>query len=162
MASGENNERMRLTAVGDREIVISRVFDAPQTTLFETLTEPAHLKKWFGAFGWSVEECELDLKQNGKWHSVLTGPYGWKVGLHGSYLEVDRPDKLVHTTAFDCTPGQSTATTLLIEEDGKTTLKGTILYESKLVRDSVLFCGLEYSAAECHEKLAAYLAEIQK
>jgi uncharacterized protein YndB with AHSA1/START domain len=141
----------------DREIVIARVFDAPRALVFEAMTSPEHLPHWYGPRGWSLPVCEIDLRPGGSWHYVMRSPDGSEMGLRGVYREVEPPDRLVTTESFDDYPGESVNTLVLSEEDGKTTVTATVLYESKEIRDAVRDSGMEGGAAETYDRLGEHL-----
>ena len=156
----KNTGTLKVTTPSDREIVLTRVFDAPRSLVFDALTKPELLKRWFGPRGWSLVVCEIDLRVGGKWRFVLRGPDGHEMGMRGVYREIVPPDRSVHTESFDDYPGESIVTTVLVEQGGKTTLTGTILYESKEIRDAVINSGMEHGAAESHDRLAELLASM--
>lgn len=154
----KNTGTLKVTTPSDREIVLTRVFDAPRSLVFDALTKPELLKRWFGPRGWSLVVCEVDLKVGGAWRYVLRGPTGADMVMRGVYREIAPPERSVHTESFDDFPGESVVTTVLVEDRGRTTLTGTILYPSKEIRDAVIQSGMEHGAAECHDKLAELLA----
>ena len=156
----KNTGTLQVTTPTEREIVLTRVFDAPRTLVFDAFTKPELLKRWFGPRGWSLAVCEVDLKVGGKWRFVLRGPDGRDMGMRGVYREIAAPDRSVHTESFDDFPGESIVTTLLVEDRGKTTLTATVRYPSQEVRDAVIKSGMEHGAAESYDKLAEYLASI--
>ena len=156
----KNSGTLKVTTPSDREVVLTRVFDAPRTLVYDALTKPELLKRWFGPRGWSLVECEVDLRVGGAWRFVLHGPGGRTMVMHGVYRELLRPERTVHTESMDDYPGESLVTGVLVEENGKTTLTGTILYESKEMRDAVIASGMEHGAAETYDKLAEHLAAL--
>jgi uncharacterized protein YndB with AHSA1/START domain len=156
----KNTGTLQVTTPTEREIVLTRVFDAPRTLVFDAFTKPELLKRWFGPRGWSLVVCEVDLKVGGKWRFVLRGPDGRDMGMRGVYREIAGPDRSVHTESFDDFPGESIVTTLLVEDRGRTTLTATVRYPSQEVRDAVIKSGMEHGAAESYDKLAEYLASI--
>src|SRR5581483_5973363 len=156
----KNTGTLKVTTPSDREIVLTRVFDAPRSLVFDALSKPELLKRWFGPRGWSLVGCEVDFRVGGTWRFVLRGPDGKEMGMRGVYREISRPERSVHTEAFDDFPGESVVTTILVEQAGKTTLTATVLYESREVRDAVLKSGMEHGAAESHDKLAELLASL--
>jgi len=153
-----NTGTLKVTTPSEREIVMTRVFVAPRDLVYDALTKPELLKRWFGPRGWSLDVCEVDLRVGGAWRFVLHGPNGAKMGMYGVYRELARPDRTVHTESMDDYPGESLVTCDLVEHDGKTTLTGTVLYESQLIRDLVVKSGMEHGAAETYDKLAEFLA----
>jgi uncharacterized protein YndB with AHSA1/START domain len=154
----KNTGTLNVTTPTDREIVLTRVFDAPRHMVFDAFTRPELLKRWFGPHGWSLVVCEVDLKVGGSYRFVLRGPDGRQMGMRGVYREITPPDRSVHTESFDDYPGESVVTTVLDEKSGKTTLTATILYASQEVRDAVVKSGMEHGAAESYDRLAELLA----
>jgi uncharacterized protein YndB with AHSA1/START domain len=156
----KNTGTLQVTTPSEKEIVLTRVFDAPRHLVFDALTKPELLKRWFGPRGWSLVVCDVDLRVGGAWRFVLRGPDGTEMGMSGVYREIAQPERSVHTERFDDYPGESVVTAVLVEHDGKTTLTGTVLYESQEVRDAVIQSGMEHGAAESYDKLAEYLASV--
>jgi uncharacterized protein YndB with AHSA1/START domain len=153
----KNTGTLKVMTPAPREIVLTRVFDAPRTMVYDALTQPDLLKRWFGPRGWSLVVCEIDLRVGGKWRFVLQGPDGKKMGMYGVYRELLRPERTVHTESFDDYPGESIVTGVLVEQAGRTTLTGTVLYQSQEIRDAVIKSGMEHGAAETYDKLAELL-----
>jgi uncharacterized protein YndB with AHSA1/START domain len=154
----KNTGTLKVTTPTDREIVLTRVFDAPRRMVFDAFTKPELLKRWFGPRGWSLVVCEVDLKVGGKWRFVLRGPDAKDMGMSGVYREIVPPERTVHMESFDDYPGESQVTGVFVEQGGKTTLTATVLYPSKEVRDIVIKSGMEHGAAESYDKLAELLA----
>jgi uncharacterized protein YndB with AHSA1/START domain len=154
----KNTGTLKVSLPTEREIVMTRVFDAPRKLVFDALTKPELLRRWFGPRGWSLVVCEADLKVGGAWRWVLRGPDGRDMGMRGVYQEIAPPERLVSTESFDDYPGESLNTLTLSEEDGKTTFTITVRYASQEVRDAVIKSGMEHGAAECYDKLAEMLA----
>lgn len=149
------------TTPSDREIEMTRLFDAPRELVFETFTNPDHVPHWFGPRGWSVPVCEIDLRPGGAWRYVLRGPNGEEMGMSGVYRELAPPERVVTTESFDDYPGESLNTLTLTEEDGKTRYTVTVLYADKETRDAVLASGMSEGAAETLERLAERLESLQ-
>lgn len=157
---------LTVTARGDRKIVMTRVFDAPRTLVFDTWTKPELFARWFGRRGWTVPVCEIDLRPGGAYRYVMRGPDGSEVAMRGVYREVVRPERLVTTESFEgfsevgWRPEDETViTTLFAEQNGKTTWTATILYPSKEVRDAALALEQAWTgAAETYDRLAELLA----
>ena len=156
----KNTGTLRVTTPSEREIVMTRIFDAPRHLVFDAFTKPELLKRWFGPKGWSLVVCEVDLRVGGSWRFVLRGPDGKEMGMRGVYREVQPPERSVHTETFDDFPGESTVTAVLVEDRGKTTLTATVRYESQEIRDAVIQSGMEHGAAESYDKLAELLSEV--
>ena len=156
-----NTGTLQLTTPTDREIVLTRVFDAPRNLVFDAFSKPELLKRWFGPRGWSLVVCEVDLKVGGTFRFVLRGPDGAEMGMRGVYRELVPPERSVHMESFDDYPGESQVTALFVEQGGKTTLTATVLYPSREVRDAVIKSGMEHGAAETYDRLAELLPSLQ-
>jgi uncharacterized protein (TIGR03086 family) len=152
---------LKVTTRGDREIVMTRDFDASRHLVFDAWTKPELLKRWFhGPPGWSLVVCEIDLKVGGAYRFVWRGPDGAEMGMGGVYREVVPPERLVNTESFDESwyPGEALVTTVLVEQSGRTTLTSTILYESPEARDTAIRSGMEQGVAASYDRLAEMLA----
>jgi uncharacterized protein YndB with AHSA1/START domain len=157
----KNTGTLTVTTPTDREIVMTRVFDAPRHMVFDAFTRPELLKRWFGPRGWSLVVCEVDLKVGGTFRFVLRGPDGRDMGMRGVYREIVAPERSVHMESFDDFPGESQVTTVLVEHGGKTTLTATVLYPSQEIRDMVVKSGMEHGAAESYDKLEELFASVE-
>jgi uncharacterized protein YndB with AHSA1/START domain len=155
-----NTGNLKLTTRGDREIVMTRVFDAPRRLVFDALTKPELVKQWLlGPPGWSMPVCEIDLRVGGAYRYVWRHESkGTEMGMRGVYREIV-PERLVATERFDQPwyPGEAVGTVVLVEQGGKTTLAQTVLYESREVRDGVLKSGVEQGVAASYDRLAQLL-----
>lgn len=156
-----NTGNLKLTTRGEREIVMTREFNAPRRLLFDAFTKPELVKQWLlGPPGWSMPVCEIDLKVGGKYRYVWRQDSdGTEMGMGGVYREIVAPERLVSTEKFDEAwyPGEAVGTIVLSEHGGKTTITQTILYESREARDSILKTGMEKGVAASYERLAEML-----
>jgi uncharacterized protein YndB with AHSA1/START domain len=157
----KNIGTFKVTTPTDREIVMTRVFDAPRHLVFDAFFKPELLKRWFGPRGWSLVVCEVDLRVGGGFRFVLRGPDGTEMGMRGVYREIVPPERSVHMESFDDYPGEAQVTAVFVEQGGKTTLTATVLYPSREVRDTVIKTGMEHGAAESYDKLAELLASTE-
>jgi uncharacterized protein YndB with AHSA1/START domain len=152
---------LKVATPSEREIALTRVFDAPCSQVFDSITKPELIKRWgSGPSDWSFVACEIDLKVGGAWRFVLRGPDGTDMGMRGVYREVISPYRLVKTESFDDSwyPGEAIVTTLLVERNGMTTLMSTIRYESVEARDAVLRSPMEHGLAASYDRLAEILS----
>ncbi len=152
---------MTLTTPSDREVEVTRSFHAPRALVFDAYTVPDLVKRWFGGpEGWSLADCEIDLRVGGQWRYVLRHSEGMEMGFGGTYLEVVRPERLVSTERFDQPwyPGEGHNTIVLSEQDGVTTLTMTVRYESKEARDIALSTPMESGLAAGFDSLEAFMA----
>ncbi|CAN5729868.1 SRPBCC family protein [soil metagenome] len=151
---------LKVTTPADTAIVMTRVFDAPRLLVFDTWTKPELLARWYGAHGWTLVECDVDLRVDGAWRFVWRGPDGSTMGARGVYREIARPERLAYTEEFDehWYPGESLVTHVLSEHNGTTMLTTTLLYPSKEVRDLVIESPMERGVAEGYDRLDELLA----
>jgi uncharacterized protein YndB with AHSA1/START domain len=155
---------LKVTARGEREIIMTRAFDAPRTLVFDAMTKPELLKRWFGVMsGWSLDVCEVDLRVGGKFRYLWRGPDGATMGMRGVYKEIVAPERIVSTEQFDEAwyPGGAVGTLVLREEGGRTTMTTTVLYDSREARDAVLKSPMEQGAGAGYNTLEEFLAELQ-
>jgi uncharacterized protein YndB with AHSA1/START domain len=151
-----NTETLQVTTPSDREIAMTRVFEAPRSVVFDAWTKPELLTRWLGVRnGWTFEVCEVDLRVGGAYRFVWRGPDGAEMGMGGVYREIVAPERLVSTEKFDDPwyPGEALDTIVLVEHDGKTTATTTVLYESQEIRDAVLESGMARGVAESYDML---------
>jgi uncharacterized protein YndB with AHSA1/START domain len=155
----EQSSALTLTLPSDREIRITRVFDAPRALVFEAHTRCEHLEKWWGPRGFTLISCEMDFRAGGAWRFVQRGPDGNEYAFRGEYREIVPPERITWTFEFEMMPGHVSVETVAFEErDGRTTVTVTSLYDSVEDRDGVLRSGMEGGLRETWERLAEHLA----
>ena len=160
----ENSASFVVTTPSDREIVLTRLFDAPRELVFEAMTKPEHVRRWWGQLGegYSVPVCEIDLQVGGTWRFVNRHPKG-DAAFHGVYREIAPPTRLVFTEIFEMFPDvESVVTAVYTEENGMTRLTATCLYPSMDVRDMVVKSGMARGAAVSYDRLDDVVTELQK
>jgi uncharacterized protein YndB with AHSA1/START domain len=160
-----NSDTFKVTTPSDREIVLTRLFDAPRQLVFDAMTKPEHVRRWWGCLSdqHSVTVCEIDLRPGGAWRFVHRGPEGEYPAFYGVYREIAAPDRLVYTEIFEPFPdGESVVTQVLTEENGKTRLTLTALYPSQEVRDMVIKTGMETGAAISYDRLEDLVTALQR
>jgi uncharacterized protein YndB with AHSA1/START domain len=146
------------TTPSDREIAITRVFDAPRALVWEAHTNPEHPPQWMlGPEGWTMPICEIDLRPGGEWHFVWRRSDGSEMEMRGVYKEIEPPERLVTTEAWGGDWPETLNTLTLDEEDGKTTMTNTILYPSTEARDAALGTGMKEGASLSFDRLAEHL-----
>jgi len=153
---------LKLTTVGDRELVITRVFDAPRRLVYDAHTKPELVRQWLlGPPGWSMPVCDMDVRVGGKYRWVWRKDSdGSQMGMGGVYREVVAPERLVATERFDEAwyAGEGLNTLVLVEKGGRTTLTQTTRYESQEARDAVIKSGMEQGVTASYDRLDAVLA----
>ena len=149
-----NTLTLNVTTPSERELVMTRVFHAPPATVFDALTKPELVRRWYGPAGWSLVVCDIDLRVDGAWRFVSRRPDGKQIGQRGVYREIVRPERLVNTESWeDWNPGELLVTTTLKEQDARTTLAITLLFPSQDVRDMLIKSGMTNDAAAVYDKL---------
>jgi uncharacterized protein YndB with AHSA1/START domain len=146
---------------GEREIVMTRVFDAPRHIVFDAFTKPAIIRQWLtGPDGWSMPICDLDLRVGGAYRWTWRNDSdGREMTAHGVFREVAPPERIVHTERFDPSwyPDEAVVTTYLAEQGGRTSLTVTLHHGSAAARDMVLKSGMERGVAQSYDRLERML-----
>ena len=158
---------LKVTTPTDREIVMTRTFDAPRSEVWEAMTRPELIKRWlFGPPGWEMTVCEEDLRVGGAFRWAWRGPGGEQMSMHGVYREVALPrgrdgGRIVRTECFDfgcdAQAGEQVGTLVLTEQGGKTLLTLAVLYPSKEARDGAVASGMEHGVAAGYDRLEEML-----
>ena len=153
---------LSVSTPSDREVLMTRLFNAPRELVFEAMNRPELLKRWLsGPPGWSLQHCEVDFRVGGSFRHVWHGPDGTVMGMGGIYREIARPERIVRTELFDqdWTGGEAIATLVLTEHAGKTELTLTVLYSSREARDGALRSGMKEGVAASYGKLDILFAK---
>jgi uncharacterized protein YndB with AHSA1/START domain len=158
MATTNKAGATTFTTPTDREIVVTRVVDAPRRLAWEAWTSPEHLPRWMlGPPGWTMPVCEIDLRPDGAWHFVWRRADGTEMGMRGVYQEVTPPERLVATESWGGDWPDTLNTLVLSEEGGKTTVTQTVFYPSKEARDAALKTGMTDGMSVSFDRLAEHL-----
>jgi len=130
----------------DREIIISRLINAPQALVFEVWTDPMHIAKWWGPDGFTLTVYEMNVQPGGVWRSTM---HGWGTDFPSKieYLEVLKPERLVYThgSGMENDPGEFHVTVTFEQQGLKTLLTMRSLFKTAAARDMVV---REYKAIE--------------
>ena len=164
VTSARNSGSFQVTTPSEQEICMTRLFDAPRHLVFEAMTKPEHVKRWWGRLGegYSVSVCEIDLRLGGKWRFVNRHPKG-EVAFRGEYREITPPSRLVFTEVMEPYPEPGSIVTAVFTEEGdKTRLTVTARYPSKEVRDMVNSSGMTRGAAISYDRLEDLVIELQR
>lgn len=160
--------RTQLTLPSDQEIVVTRTFDAPRNLVWQVWTQAEHLMQWWGPKGWTLPVCEVDFRPGGTWFYCMQGPDGTLACGKATYSEIDEPRRFVYKDTFVDADGNpldgmpvSQVTVEFIDQDGKTIVKSTNVYETKADRDRVIEMGMEPGIDQTLDRLEAHLKSIQ-
>jgi uncharacterized protein YndB with AHSA1/START domain len=155
-SNAANSDTFTVTTPSDCEVRLTHLFDAPRALVFEAMSKPEHIRRWWGNLGdgYSVPICEVDLRPGGKWKFANRTPKGELAVFYGVYREVAPPERVVFTELFEPFPDvESVVTAVLTEENGKTRLTATVVYPSREVRDMVLGTGMARGAGISYDRL---------
>jgi uncharacterized protein YndB with AHSA1/START domain len=138
----------------ERELVITRVFDAPRELVFKVWTEREHARHWWGPRDFVTTELEMDLTPGGAWRASMRSPEGKDYRQHGVFREIVSPERLVFTFIWDDEPEhEMLVTAILTERGGKTEMTfRQSPFDSVESRDSHV-----EGWSECFDRLEAYL-----
>lgn len=158
-----NRNKLKVTTPTDREIVITRDFDAPRPVVWDAMTKPELLRKWlFGPPGWEMTICEDDQRVGGRFRWVWRGPDGQEMSMSGVNREIVPPERGVRTEKFDfgcdAQSGEQLATLALAAKGDRTTMTITVLFPSKEARDGAIASGMEQGMAAGYDRLDEVLA----
>ena len=146
---------LTLTLPSDREILITRILNAPRDRVFRAYTDPEAIPEWWGPRGYETRVDVLDLRPGGRWRFVQHDHEGQEHGFHGEYREIVPPERLVETFEYEGTPGHVIVETITFQalRGGKTQVTVHALYDSKADRDGMIQAGMEWGMREGFERL---------
>ncbi len=154
--------QLEVTTRGDRELVITRAFDAPRSLVYDCFTKPELIRRWlWGPDGWSFKECTVDFRVGGKFRYVWQNQSGEIMGMGGTYTAIQPMQRIENTELFDEDwTGGETLNTLIFEDHQGGTLTTTIVrYNSKEIRDQVLESGMTDGMETSYRRLEKQVLE---
>ncbi len=158
------NAQPQVTTPTDREIVLTRVFEAPRALVFEAYTRPELLAYWVAGPGWTLAACEVDLKVGGTSRLVMRGPAGAERTVRGQLREVVRPERLVTAEVVDAADAavanERVVTTNFADAGPHTRVQTTLLFPSKQARDALLDSGALGALSASLDTLGTLLAAV--
>jgi uncharacterized protein YndB with AHSA1/START domain len=128
----------------DLDVLITREFDAPIALVFDVLTQPEHVSKWFAPHGCAMKECSIDLRVGGNYHQVFVTDDGTECSFRGTYLEIEPPTRTVETWVFEGRPHLDAVETMELNETfGVTKLTTRMTFRDKASRDEDIQGGFD-------------------
>jgi uncharacterized protein YndB with AHSA1/START domain len=155
---GDRHGSAVITLPSDTEYLVTRAFDAPAQLVFEAMTRPELVQRWWGYETAAWVRCDIDLRVGGAWRYVTTDR-GMEVAFHGTFLEIDAPHRLVYTEMFEGMPvlpppeAYPVNTMVLDEVDGVTTMTVLVRHTTREERDMVLATGMEGGMQASYDRL---------
>jgi uncharacterized protein YndB with AHSA1/START domain len=150
----------QIAVSGDRDIIMSRGFDAPPALVFDAFTRPELVRRWLlGPDGWTMPVCEIDLRAGGGYRYVWHQDGRKDFGVSGEFREIVRPRRIVHTERFepDWHGGEALVTTIFEAAGAGTVARMTIRYATPEARDMALQSGMEKGVTRSYERLDGLL-----
>ena len=159
-------DKTNVTLDGDRDMVMTRTFDAPRELVFRAYTEPDRLMQWWGPREWPLAVCKVDLRPGGIWHYCMKGPAGEEAWGRADYKEIEPPKRLVFADAFsdpdaNRIPPESQVTIEFEDMGGKTRINSRTTFASAEQRAEVMGMGLIEGMTETLDRLDEHLAAAQ-
>jgi len=154
--------KTKVTLPSDREILITREFDAPRDVVFKAMIDPALISRWWGPRGHTTRVDKMEVRPGGAWRYISGTSAADETAFRGEYREIKAPERIVQTFEWEPMAGHiSVDTATLIERDGRTLLTVRSLFASKEDRDGMVQSGMEKGLAETHDRFAELLAELR-
>jgi uncharacterized protein YndB with AHSA1/START domain len=151
------SRKATVTLPSEREILITREFDAPRHLVYQAWTTPELVKRWWSGHRGEVKSAEIDLRVGGRWRYVMVADGGFEVAFHGEYREIVPGRRIVTTEVYEL-PGAPEGEGALnivtfTEADGRTTLTLLVQTASRQDRDAIIDSGMEVGLQEQMELL---------
>jgi uncharacterized protein YndB with AHSA1/START domain len=159
----KSSGKLKVTRLSDTEILLERVFDAPRHLVFEAISKPEHVRRWWACMdGYRMTICEIDFRVGGKWRYVMVGPDGADLGFNGEYFEIDAPAKVKSSEIYEPFPDHPAICTLTLEEPakGKTYYRNVVVHDTKEACDGHLNSGMEFGANLAFDRVEEIAQEL--
>ena len=155
---------LKIEPAGDRQLVITRDFDAPRDLVFLCYSKPELMRRWYGLPDWTMTVCEIDFRVGGKWRFVTKSPGGYEMASKGVYTLIDEPGQIDQTELFDddWTGGETQVELKLTDQgDGTTRSVTTVTYATAEARAAAAATPMADGMEIGFKRLDAVLAEEQ-
>jgi uncharacterized protein YndB with AHSA1/START domain len=145
---------------GRQDIVMTRVFDAPRDVVFEVVTDPDLVPRWWGPRSLTTRVDRMDVRPGGGWRFVNADAHGREYGFRGVYHDVVAPERIVRTWEFEGAPGDVALETVTLEDaDGKTRYVAQSVHRSVEARDAIVRADGPKGGRQSMDRLAEVLAD---
>ncbi len=160
----QQTRKTKVTLPSDREIVVTRTFDAPRRLIWQMWTQAEHLVHWWGPTGWTLPVCEVDFRPGGTWFYCMQGPDDMYACGKSYYGEIEEPERFTMRDTFVDADGKpldgmpvGDATVEFTDQGRQTLVTSTTVYATQAERDKVLEMGVEAGIGQTLDRLEAYL-----
>jgi uncharacterized protein YndB with AHSA1/START domain len=156
-------EPLTIATPGDRQIVVTRDFDAPRDLVFLCYSKPELMRRWYGLPDWTMTVCDMDFRVGGKWRFVTRSPDGYEMGSQGVYTVIARPERIGQTETYDdnWTGGETVNEVVFVQKGSVTTVISTMTYASAEARAGAAASPMADGMEIGFTRLDAALAELQ-
>ena len=149
-----SSRRAVVTLPQDKQILITREFDAPARLVYRAWTEPDLVRRWWSGDRGEVTSVDIDLRVGGAWRFVMTANAGFEVAFHGEYREIVPAERMVWTEVFEGMPEAEALNTITFTEaDGHTTVRMLVEHASREYRNAHINSGMEDGLQEAMDHL---------
>lgn len=151
---GAPRRRLTIGLPSDREIIMTRSFEAPRSRVYEAHTRPESIRQWWGPRAEEMVSCDMDFRVGGAWRFVLRNPGGEEYAFHGEYREIVPNERIGQTFVFEPFPNDGSVETLtFIGDERHTTIRTHSVFASREARDGMIASGMEQGASETMDRL---------
>jgi uncharacterized protein YndB with AHSA1/START domain len=148
-----------LRTPAEREFTMTRVIDAPREAVFKAALDPTLIPQWWGPRRLTTTVMEMDTRPGGQWRFVQRDEQGKEYAFHGTYQEIDAPNRIEYTFEYEAMPGDVMVETVVFEDDGgKTRLTFIDRFSDQESRDAALKSGMEEGAVESMDRFEELMA----
>ena len=151
-----------VTLPSDTEILITRFFEAPRHLVWDALTSPRHLLRWWGPHWCPMVSCDIDLRPGGTWRYLARDTDGNELAWRGTYLQIEAFERIVSTEMFEGFPDAESVNTMTLDDiddiDGGTRLHTLVRHSTREFRDGHVQSGMESGMQETFNRLDDLMA----
>ncbi|HEY9627169.1 MAG TPA: SRPBCC domain-containing protein [Coleofasciculaceae cyanobacterium] len=147
-----------VTLPSDREILITRVFNAPPRLVFDAWTQPEHFAGWLGPKDFTAIACQMNVQVGGLYRACIRSPEGTDHWMQGVYREVIEPERLVFTFAWEDEDNQPKHETLITVTFAAQGSKTVMTFHQAIFESTESQNAHQAGWSECFDRLEAYLA----
>lgn len=152
---GKAKHPVSVTLPSEREVLITRVFDAPRARVFKAHVDAKAMQEWWGPRDYVTMVDRWEVRPGGAWRIVQRASDGKEHAFHGEFLEIRPPERLSWTFEYEGTPGHVVTETVMFQErpGGRTRLTVRAVYTNREDRDAMLASGMEWGMRQSYQRM---------